>query len=254
MEDGILLPKYRLPTEAEWEYAALAQIGNTIYERVTDRKQYPWNGHIVRNKDEKVKGQMMANFKRGRGDNMGTAGFLNDNADRPAPVHSYWPNDFGLYCMAGNVNEWVMDVYRPLSPEDKSDFNPFRGNVFETQQRDEEGSIVEKDSLGHIPTRKVTDEEAADRRNYTKSDNINYLDADEPDYIKYDYGATSLINDKARVYKGGSWKDRAYWMSPGARRFIDENQSTDDIGFRCAMVRVGSPVGLGSKPKTKINR
>jgi sulfatase modifying factor 1 len=251
MEDGILLPKYRLPTEAEWEYAALAQIGNTQYERVTDRKQYPWNGHIVRNKDEKVKGQMMANFKRGRGDNMGTAGFLNDNADRPAPVHSYWPNDFGLYCMAGNVSEWVMDVYRPLSPEDKSDFNPFRGNVFETQVRDEEGAIAEKDSLGRIIQREVTPEEAADRRNYTKADNRNNLDADEPDFIKYDYGITSLINDNARVYKGGSWKDRAYWMSPGARRFLDEKQSTDDIGFRCAMVRVGSPVGLGSKPKTK---
>ena len=254
MEDGILLPKYRLPTEAEWEYAALAQIGNTIYERVTDRKQYPWNGHIVRNKDEKFKGQIMANFKRGRGDNMGTAGFLNDNADIPAPVHSYWPNDFGLYCMAGNVNEWVMDVYRPLSPEDKSDFNPYRGNVFLTQQRDEEGMINEKDSLGRIPFREVTPEESADRRNYSKADNINFLDADESEYIKYDYGITSLINDKARVYKGGSWKDRAYFLSPGVRRFTDENQSTNDLGFRCAMTRVGSPVGLGSKPKTKITR
>jgi gliding motility-associated lipoprotein GldJ len=254
MEDGILLPKYRLPTEAEWEYAALAQIGNTIYERVTDRKQYPWNGHIVRNKDEKYKGQIMANFKRGRGDNMGTAGFLNDNADIPAPVHSYWPNDFGLYCMAGNVNEWVMDVYRPLSPEDKSDFNPYRGNVFLTQQRDEEGMINEKDSLGRIPFREVTPEESADRRNYSKADNINFLDADESEYIKYDYGITSLINDKARVYKGGSWKDRAYFMSPGVRRFTDENQSTNDLGFRCAMTRVGSPVGMGSKPKTKITR
>ncbi|HRI42134.1 MAG TPA: SUMF1/EgtB/PvdO family nonheme iron enzyme, partial [Bacteroidia bacterium] len=219
-----------------------------------DRRQYPWNGHIVRNKDEKYKGQMMANYKRGRGDQMGTAGFLNDNADRPAPVQSYWPNDFGLYCMAGNVNEWVMDVYRPLSPEDKADFNPYRGNVFKTQIRDEEGTIVEKDSLGRVPMRDVTEEENVDRRNYTKADNINYLDADEAEYIKYDYGATSMVNDKARVYKGGSWKDRAYWMSPGTRRFLDENQSTDDIGFRCAMVRVGSPVGLGAKPKTKLKR
>jgi len=254
IEDGILLPKYRLPTEAEWEYAALAQIGNTVYERVTDRKQYPWNGHIVRNRDEKFKGEMMANFKRSRGDNMGTAGYLNDKGDIPTPVHSYWPNDFGLYNMAGNVNEWVMDVYRQLSPEDKSDFNPFRGNVYTTQQRDEEGSIAEKDSLGHIPLRAVTEEENADRRNYTKSDNINYLDADEPEYIQYQYGNTSLINDKARVYKGGSWKDRAYWMSPGARRFLDQAQSTDDIGFRCAMVRVGSPEGLGVKKKTKVKR
>ena len=55
----------------------------------------------------------MANFKRGRGDNMGVAGNLNDNADITAPVRSYWPNDYGLYNMAGNVSEWVMDVYRP---------------------------------------------------------------------------------------------------------------------------------------------
>jgi sulfatase modifying factor 1 len=251
MEDGILLPRYRLPTEAEWEYAALSQIGNTIYERVTDRKQYPWNGKIVRNHENKYQGMMMANFKRGRGDMMGTAGYLNDNADRPAPVTSYWPNDFGLYNMGGNVNEWVMDVYRPLSPEDKSDFNSFRGNVYQTQQRDEEGNIAEKDSLGKVTYRNVTDEEAAPRRNYNRSDNISYLDADEPEYIKYQYGVASLINDHARVYKGGSWKDRAYWMSPGSRRFLDEVQSTDDIGFRCAMVRVGSPTGLGSKKRTK---
>jgi sulfatase modifying factor 1 len=156
--------------------------------------------------------------------------------------------------MAGNVNEWVMDVYRPLSPEDRSDFNPYRGNVFQTAQRDEEGTIAEKDSLGRIPMRNVTEEENVDRRNYTKSDNINYLDADEPEYIQYQYGITSLINDKARVYKGGSWKDRAYWMSPGAKRFLDENQSTDDLGFRCAMVRVGSPEGFGTKRKTSIKR
>jgi sulfatase modifying factor 1 len=251
MEDGILLPRYRLPTEAEWEYAALSQIGNTIYERVTDRKQYPWNGKIVRNKENKYQGMMMANFKRGRGDMMGTAGYLNDNADRPAPVTSYWPNDFGLYNMGGNVNEWVMDVYRPLSPEDKSDFNAFRGNVYQTQQRDEEGQIAEKDSLGKVTWRNVTDEEAAPRRNYNRADNMSYLDADEPEYIKYQYGVASLVNDRARVYKGGSWKDRAYWMSPGSRRFLDEAQSTDDIGFRCAMVRVGSPTGLGSKKRTK---
>ena len=61
----------------------------------------------------------------------------------------------------------------------------------------------------------------------------------------YDYSKTSMMNDKARVYKGGSWKDRAYFMNPGTRRFLDEKQATDYIGFRCAMDRVGSPVGLG---------
>ena len=55
----------------------------------------------------------------------------------------------------------------------------------------------------------------------------------------YDYGNTTLISDKSRVYKGGSWKDRAYWLSPGTRRFLDQSQSTDCIGFRCAMDRIG---------------
>ncbi len=51
---------------------------------------------------------------------------------------------------------------------------------------------------------------------------------------------TSLITDRARVYKGGSWKDVAYWMSPGTRRYLDQDSATATIGFRCAMIRAGS--------------
>ena len=239
MEDGILLPRYRLPTEAEWEYAALSLIGQTVYENVNNRNLYPWQGHAVRDADDKFKGEMLANFKRGRGDMMGVAGKLNDNASITAPVYSYLPNDFGLYNMAGNVSEWVMDVYRPLSHEDVSDFNSFRGNVFQTQQRDEEGAIAEKDSLGRVTYRNVTDEEASTRRNYKKADNIGYLDGDdELDEdgnglgSKYMSGKSTMIDDKARVVKGGSWKDLAYYLTPGTRRFLDENQQTDWLGFR----------------------
>ncbi len=249
MEDGIFLPRYRLPTEAEWEYGALSLIGNTVFERVTERKIYPWNGHGVRNPEDKYQGELLANFKRGRGDNMGVAGKLNDNADITAPVFSYVPNDYGLYNMAGNVSEWVSDVYRPLSPEDKTDFNPYRGNVFKTQVTDEEGQVAEKDSLGRVQYRDVTETEASTRRNYQKADNINFKDGDEPEYATYNSGVTSLVSDKARVYKGGSWRDRAYYMVPGTRRFLDEDQATDFIGFRCAMARVGSPVGLAQKKK-----
>ena len=56
----------------------------------------------------------------------------------------------------------------------------------------------------------------------------------------YGYGKTSLINNRARVYKGGGWNDRSYWLSPGTRRFLDEDNASAAIGFRCAMDRLGS--------------
>ena len=116
-------------------------------ERVYERRIYPWDGHNVRNSSQKNRGEMMANFVRGRGDYMGVAGSLNDNGSITTDVKSYWPNDYGLYCMAGNVNEWVKDVYRPLTSEDVDGFNPFRGNVYTDVKRDANGSVVGKEGL-----------------------------------------------------------------------------------------------------------
>jgi formylglycine-generating enzyme required for sulfatase activity len=184
---------------------------------------------------------MQANFKRGRGDYQGVSEMPNDASYITSPVRAYWPNDFGLYNMGGNVSEWVMDVYRPLTPEDESDLNSFRGNVFQKVMKNADGYVEEKDSLGRIRYENVSDEENANRRNYKTADNIGYKD--EMSYNngeqQYDYGNSSLISDKARVYKGGSWNDRAFWVAPGTRRFLQEDQSASTLGFRCAMVRVG---------------
>jgi sulfatase modifying factor 1 len=246
-EDGILLPAYRLPTEAEWEYAALALIGNQPVvgeERITDRRIYPWNGTSTRYPKSGIwQGTFLANFKRGRGDNMGTAGKLNDRADITSPVKSYYPNDYGLYNMVGNVNEWVMDVYRPMTSTDANDFRLFRGNTFETKIIDAEGQPIEKDSLGRVQYRVVTKDESANRRNYRDGEVRNYIDGDDDSEVDYKYGSSSTINDESRVYKGGSWRDRAFYISPGSRRYLDQAQATDDIGFRCALDRMGSPDG-----------
>ncbi|MGB1031047.1 MAG: hypothetical protein ACPGWM_00470 [Flavobacteriales bacterium] len=110
---------------------------------------------------------------------------------------------------------------------------------------------------GDIRMRDVSVAENIDRRNYRESDNIDYMDGDfqssiyyeDPSYEAennrmYDWGKTSLVNNRSRVYKGGSWRDRAYWIIPGTRRFLDERRATSTLGFRCAMTRVGSPTGF----------
>jgi gliding motility-associated lipoprotein GldJ len=194
---------------------------------------------------------------------MGVAGSLNDNGSITTDVKSYWPNDYGLYCMAGNVNEWVQDVYRPLSSQDVDAFNPFRGNVFTDLRRDANGQVVGKDKLGRLFIDTVQDADVANRYNYQKGDYRNYRDGDlqsalsggadwntddskgsERMYAQNENEYYTLINDNARVYKGGSWKDRAYWLNPSTRRFLDQESCRDDIGFRCAMIRVGSPSGF----------
>ncbi len=255
-ENGLLLPNYRLPTEAEWEYAALGLIGEANGELLSQRRMYPWSGAFIREDGAKTKGKMKANYTRGRGDLMGMAGALNDAADIAGDVFSFSPNDYGIYCMAGNVNEWVGDVYRPLTPTDVEEFQPFRGNVITEYRKGTDGKVL-FDEFGQPVVDTI-----ADYRNYDDGDFRSNLIAgsnwtgNKPDLAKstvttkgmylQEEGNEGIINspvtDRARVYKGGSWKDRAYWLNPGSRRYLDEREAASDLGFRCAMTRLGPPI------------
>ena len=272
MSDGILLPNYRLPTEAEWEFAAYGITSEEGMENYDERRIFPWDGSQTRNPSRQARGKIMANFSRGRGDMMGVSGDLNDKANITAPVNAFWPNEFGLYNMAGNVNEWTMDVYRQASSDEYSEYNPFRGNVYVAPVKDSAG-VYQLDSLGRlaydVPVSKdsIAAYNKLDVRNYKDGDAQSQVDpnkwkevinADEATRRLYDpdaanddiekYLATQISNT-TRVYKGGSWKDRSYWLNPATRRYKEQAESSNDIGFRCAVDRVGSDKGNNNKSK-----
>ena len=316
--DGILVTGYRLPTESEWEFAAYAPVAGPDGLTV-EGKVFPWSGYHPRDLSKKNAGMMQANFVRGRGDMMGVSGALNDAYVITAPVDAFLPNDFGLYNMAGNVNEWVLDVFRETSFFDAEEYNSFRGNIYSKPKRDANGDYV-IDSIGCIVLVYSGED---DKRDWHDGDSTSVIETEYPlfytlekdviDSLEQEYarimeeGAAQMtleldsimtlpldeeeiaakvdsvrealqgeswdsylasqrkiimdahgykvdptdllaprIDKDARVYKGGSWRDRVFWLNPSQRRFLDQNKCSSTIGFRCAMSTLGDQVPTSS--------
>lgn len=211
-------PPFRLPTEAEWEYAAISLYGDNLIgeqgpynEGVAYGKIYPWNGMGVRETQKKsTHGMLLANFRINGGVGQGA----NNGGNPPTtPVMSFWPNDFYLFDMAGNVNEWVSDNY--------------------TSQTER----IEDDN--YLPMRRTAANSVEGQAE--SSNNFN------------NYGTTSLVNEKSRIYKGGSWNDRAHWLNPATKRHFQQDQASTMIGFRTVMTSniEGKSIPGIKKPKVK---
>jgi len=205
----ILYPNFRLPTEAEWEYAACFRDDEGF-----NREIYPWEGQTTTNK----KGEYLANFGTiSDQNNVWHKSFDDDGFFHTSEVKHYPPNLKGLYDMAGNVAEWVLD-------------NPdFQSNRFAVLPGDNTQTAFEK-----VYKQLKLGAEIRDSTDIYDRQRIVYY-TEQAMHNAWVYHKMQ----PARVVKGGSWADPAVYIMPGTRTIYNENKNSSRIGFRVAMTLVG---------------
>lgn len=241
--NSILLPSFRLPTEAEWEYAAYGFKNYYVERTVFQRRLFPWEtnnlfdengnyyanfGQILDKNGLEVKSFVQDNSRR----KSKKAYVLGDNYFHTGLVNSFSPNNYGLYNMSGNVAEWVMDRYEEDSATkhliDSLDNNVQRKELL----KNIEVSGNEIGILDGIYVKKSDDKEID--LSTEKGRNIY-------NRLKKEYEHNGFVNEKfpdARIVKGGSWAQGPAYLQIGARTIYPENKSSCMIGFRLAMTLV----------------
>lgn len=272
-----LVSTFRLPTEAEWEYSALALPADREYNEYEGKDIAQNNLRETRGRN---RGDFMANFKYGRGDYSGIGGWGNDGSAITNDVKKYPANPFGLYGMLGNVAEWTADVYRPIVAEDANDFNYYRGNIYtrriengqggyEIAQDGEavfdtlaDGRLMAKTLPGEFKREIVEDArdfrdgdyrsslQMADGEHDPNETNEEMYKAPKKSFVVGENGRVFMeketdkkftqISNDLRVVKGGSWADNIYWLDPGQRRYMDQSKGAEWVGFRVAQDYTGN--------------
>jgi formylglycine-generating enzyme len=237
---GDLYPSFRLPTEAEWEYAALSPDNKKDETKVFDVKLFPWEGYKLTDK----KGNYRANFGPITDKNGFSVKEFSEEIPikktkfcdfiYTSPIKYFNPNAFKLYDIAGNVAEWTADVARVITFED---FLKDEDKIKASDNLDDAvKKIIRRKTEGHYPGADSTG-----KYNETLVKKIALLELHDAKIIE--------ANKEARIVKGGSWATGPAYMLCGRREAFPESKGCSHIGFRVAMIKVGNLNLIETKSK-----
>jgi formylglycine-generating enzyme len=237
-----IVQHFRLPTEVEWEFSALGMAKKRVYNSYQGKEPVIDN---MMGKSGGQKGMYLDNFKHGRGDYSGLAGWGNDGSALTCDVKKFPTNDLGLYGMFGNVAEWTADVYRPIIDEEASDFNYFRGNVSKRASKNNDGTYK------YVQDTKIAFDTLSDGRLVYKAlpgqaerevvkDSRNYRDGDFMSSLEAGYGKT--ITDSANKFDMYNSTKRTFTVDKSGRVLLkkDDKQRSSQISNSIRVVKGGS--------------